>query len=41
VTVSVTHTTGTQLLRLVGVTSFTEHATATARPLHGIVGPAG
>jgi Flp pilus assembly protein TadG len=41
VTVTVTRTTPTQLLNLVGVGSFTEHATATARPLHGVVGPTG
>jgi Flp pilus assembly protein TadG len=40
VTVIVTRTTPNQMLSLVGVDSFTEHATATARPLHGVVGPA-
>jgi Flp pilus assembly protein TadG len=40
VTVVVTRTTPNQLLSLVGVDSFTEHATVTARPIHGVDGPA-
>ena len=40
VTVVVTRTTPNQMLSLVGVDSFTEHATVTARPLHGVDGPA-
>jgi Flp pilus assembly protein TadG len=40
VTVTVTRTTANQMLSLVGVSSFTEHATVTARPLHGVAGPA-
>jgi Flp pilus assembly protein TadG len=39
VTVAVTRTTANQLLTLVGVASFTEHAEVTARAVHGIVGP--
>ena len=40
VTVTVTTTTTNAFLGLVGVGSFTEHATASATPLHGVVGPA-
>jgi Flp pilus assembly protein TadG len=40
VTVQVTRTTTNQMLSLVGVDSFTEHATVTARPLHAVGGPA-
>ena len=40
VTVQVTRTTTNQMLSLVGVDTFTEHATVTARPLHNAGGPA-
>jgi Flp pilus assembly protein TadG len=38
VTVAVTRTTTNQMLSLVGVDSFTEHATVAARPLHAVIG---
>jgi Flp pilus assembly protein TadG len=40
VTVTVTRTTTNDFLGLVGIGTFTEHATVTATPLHGVAGPA-
>jgi Flp pilus assembly protein TadG len=39
VTVTLTHTTRTQLLALIGIRTLTEHADATATPLSAVTGP--